>query len=147
MDFSELISDFATRHHVADLTAEDGAVAIEVDGIAILLAAANDLLVTAEIGEPPPEGAAIFSDLLLESNLEMDAFFAKSKENGRYVLAMRLPFVGLDSESFDVALEAFVNRAEMWRRLLADYRPAAEAAAAAKEKEAPVISSGAFLQV
>lgn len=41
MDFTELISDFAARHAVTDLAAEDGTAAIEVDGIAVLLASAG----------------------------------------------------------------------------------------------------------
>ena len=146
MDFPELISDFATRHGVEGLAAEDGAAAIDVDGIAVLLASADgELLASAEIGDPPPDGAAAFADLLLEANLESDAVFAKSKESGRYVLTRRIALAGLDGEAFDAALEAFVNRAEAWRRLLADYRPAAAAEAA--EDTAAAVGTGSFLQV
>lgn len=148
MDFNELISDFASRHGVEGLAAEDGAAAIDVDGLAVLLAAAGDALVaTAGIGEPPPEGAAAFADLLLEANLESEAFFAKSKENGGYVLVRRLPLAGIDGDAFDAALESLVNRAEAWRKLLADYRPAAAAAAEAAETDAAAVGAGGFLQV
>ena len=148
MDFPELISDFATRHGVEGLAVEDGAAAIDVDGIAVLLASAGgELLASAEIGEPPPDGAAAFADLLLEANLDSDAVFAKSKESGRYVLTRRIALAGLDGEAFDTSLEAFVNRAEAWRRLLADYRPAAAAAAEAAEDTAAAVGTGSFLQV
>ena len=148
MDFSELIANFAERHGVAGLSVEDGTAAIEVDGIAILLASVGaELLASAEIGELPPEGAAAFADLLLEANFESEAVFAKSQESGRYVLTRRLPLAGLDGEAFDIALEAFVNRAESWRKLLADYRPAAEAAAEAEQADAAVVGVGAFMQV
>lgn len=147
MDFPELISDFATRHGVEGLAAEDGAAAIDVDGIAVLLASAGgELLASAEIGDPPPDGAAAFADLLLEANLDSDAVFAKSKESGRYVLTRRIALAGLDGEAFDASLESFVNRAEAWRRLLADYRPAAAAAEAA-EDTAAAVGAGSFLQV
>ena len=33
MEFTKLISDFAERHGIANLAAEDGAAALEVDGI------------------------------------------------------------------------------------------------------------------
>lgn len=133
---------------MADLAAEDGTAAIEVDGIAVLLASAGrELLASAEIGEPPPDGAAAFSDLLLEANLDSDAVFARSKESGRYILNRRIALADLDGEAFDAALESFVNRAEAWRRLLADYRPAAAAAAAAAEADTAAISPGGFLQV
>lgn len=148
MDFTELISDFAARHNVEGLAAEDGSAAIDVDGIAVLLAeVGTELLLTAEIGEPPADGAAAFADLLLEANLETDAFFAKSREDDRYLLARRLSLAGLDGVAFDAALEAFINRAESWRKLLADYRPAAEAAAEAKEENAAAVGSGSFMQV
>ena len=148
MEFTELISDFAARHGVERLAVEDGAAAIDVDGIAILLASSGgDLLATAEIGDPPPEGAAVFADLLLEANLDSDAFFAKSKENERYVLVRRLSLASLDGEAFDAALEAFVNRAETWRKLLADYRPAAEAAAAAEKENSSAFGANGFFQV
>lgn len=148
MDFPELISDFATRHGVEGLAAEDGAAAIDVDGIAVLLASAGgELLASAEIGDPPPDGAAAFADLLLEANLDSDAVFAKSKESGRYVLTRRIALAGLDGEAFDASLESFVNRAEAWRRLLADYRPAATAAAEAAEDTAAAVGTGSFLQV
>ena len=148
MDFPELISDFATRHGVEGLAVEDGAAAIDVDGIAVLLASAGgELLASAEIGDPPPDGAAAFADLLLEANLDSDAVFAKSKESGRYVLTRRIALAGLDGEAFDAVLEAFVNRAEAWRRLLADYRPAATAAAEAAEDTAVAVGASSFLQV
>ncbi len=148
MEFTELIANFATRHGIADLTAEDGAAAIEVDGIAILLAATGgELLATAEIGEPPPEGAGAFADLLLEANLESETVFAKTEDSGRYVLTRRLSLAQLDDYAFDTALEAFVNRAESWRKLLADYRPAAEAAAEAAANDSAAVGIGSFMQV
>ena len=148
MDFPELISDFATRHGVEGLAAEDGAAAIDVDGIAVLLASAGgELLASAEIGDPPPDGAAAFADLLLEANLDSDAVFARSKESGRYILNRRIALADLDGEAFDAALESFVNRAEAWRKLLADYRPAAAAAAEASSSENASVGLGAFMQV
>ena len=54
----------------------------------------------------------------------------------------RLALPTLDSDAFDAALESLVNQAETWRRLLADFRPAAEAAA-----EEPTFGTGGFVQV
>jgi len=147
MDFAELISDFAERHGVADLVAEDNAAAINVDGIVVTLVAAGDALsVSADIGEPPSEGKADFTELMLEANLQTDSFFAKEPESGAYILVRRLSLLTLDAESFDVALEALVNLAETWRRLLADFRPVAKAAAEHAE-EAPLFGTSGFVQV
>ena len=147
MDFAKLISDFAERHGIADLAADDNAAALDVDGIVITLVAVGDSLsVSADIGEPPSEGRADFADFLLEANLQSDAFFAKEHENGTYILVRRLSLPTLDSDSFDTALEALVNLAETWRRLLADFRPAAKAAAERAE-EVPQYGANGFVQV
>ena len=147
MDFQQLVADFAERHGIANLAAEDNAAALDVDGIVITLVAAGDALsISADIGEPPSEGRAEFAELVLESNLRSEAFFAKVPENGVYVLVRRLPLPALDGDSFDAALEAFVNLAETWRRLLADFRPVAKAAAERTE-EVPQFGTGGFVQV
>ena len=147
MEFEKLISDFAERHSIANLAAENNAAALEVDGIVVTLVTVGDVLsVSAEIGEPPAEGKAGFSELMLEANLQSEAFFAKEPERGAYILVRRLPLQTLDAESFDSSLEALVNLAETWRRLLADFRPVAKAAAERTE-EAPQFGANDFVQV
>ena len=147
MDFAKLISDFAERHGIANLAAEDNAAALDIDGIVVTLVAAGDTLsVSADIGEPPSDGRADFSELLLEANLQSDAFFAKEHESGAYILVRRLALSTLDDDAFDAALEALVNLAETWRRLLADFRPVAKAAAE-KSEAAPQFGTSGFVQV
>lgn len=147
MEFTELISDFAERHDIANLTAKDNAAALDIDGIVVTLVAAGEALsLSADIGEPPVEGRSEFADLLLEANLQSEAFFAKESEGGAYILVRRLSLSTLDSDAFDAALESLVNLAETWRRLLADFRPVAKAAAAATEEPLPFGASG-FVQV
>ena len=148
MDFTELIADFAKRHGIEGLAAEDGAAALDIDGIVVTLVAADDAVsFSADIGQPPTEGKATFADLLLEANLQSDAFFAKTPETDTYVVVRRLALASLDADAFDAALEALVNQAETWRRLLADFRPAAEAAAEADAAETPSFGAGGFVQV
>ena len=147
MDFAELISDFGKRHGIADLTAEDDTAALEVDGIVVtLVASGNALLVSANIGEPPAEGKAEFVELMLEANLKSETFFSKEPESGAYILVRRLSLASLEAESFDAALEGLVNQAETWRRLLADFRPAAKAAAE-RADETPTFGAHGFVQV
>ena len=147
MDFQQLIADFAERHSIANLAAEDNVTALDVDGIVITLVAVGDALsISADIGEPPSEGRAEFAELMLEANLQSEAYFAKEPESGAYVLVRRLQLSALDAESFDAALEALVNLAETWRRLLADFRPVAKAAAERTE-EFSQFSANGFVQV
>ena len=147
MDFPQLISNFAVRHGLANLAAADNAAALDIDGIVVTLVAAGDaLLISADIGEPPSEGRAEFAELMLEANLQSESFFAKEPENGAYVLVRRLSLLALDDEAFDAALEALVNLAETWRKLLSDFRPVAKAAAENTEV-APQFGTGGFVQV
>ena len=147
MDFTDLIASFAKRHGIADLAAEDNAAALDIDGIVVTLVAAGDTMsISADIGEPPADGRADFAELLLEANLQSDAFFAKEPESGTYIVVRHLALPTLEPDAFDSALEALVNQAETWRRLLADFRPAAKAAAE-QAAEGPSFGAGGFVQV
>lgn len=148
MEFSELIADFSRRYNVENLVAVDGAASLDIDGIIVTIVANAEMLtLSAEIGEPPVEGAATFSDLLLEANLQSGVYFAKSPERGPYLAVRRLSLPLIDGSSFDTELEAFVNNAETWRRLLSDFRPVAEAAAKHAEAEHPSFGTTGFMQV
>ena len=148
MEFNDLIADFATRHKVDNLVAIDGAAALDIDGIIVTIVANEDVLTfSAEIGEPPAEGAAAFADILLEANLNSEAFFAKAPKSEAYILVRRLSLASLDGRAFDDSLAAFVNLAETWCRLLSDFRPVAKAAAERAAKESPSFGSTDFMQV
>jgi len=147
MDFEGLISDFAERHGIANLAAEDNAAAIDIDGIVVTLVAVGDVLsISADVGEPPTDGRADFAELLLEANMQSEAFFAKESESGTYILVRRFGLQTLEAEAFDAALEALVNLTETWRRLLADYRPVAKAVADSAG-EVPQFGANGFFQV
>ena len=148
MEFNELIADFAKRHNVENLVAVDGAAALDIDGIIVTIVVKGELInFSAEIGDPPAEGAALFANLLLEANTQPDAFFAKIPDPGPYVIVRRLPISQLDDDAFDAAIEAFVNNAETWRRLLVDFRPAAKAAAESTAAESQSFGSSNFMAV
>ena len=147
MEFNQLIDSFAKRHNVENLIAVDGAAALDIDGIIVTMVAKEDVVIlSTEIGEPPAEGVAAFANLLLEANLQSGVFFAKAPESGPYIAVQRTPLSLIDADSFDMTLEAFVNQAETWRRLLVDFRPVAKVAAE-KVGEAPLFGTSGFVQV
>ena len=147
MDFNELIADFAARHGVEDLTVIDNAAALDIDGITVLLVSNGDMLiVSAEVGEPPAEGTAAFANLLLEANMQSDFCFAKAAGSDNYIIVRRIALVSLDATALDQILEAIVNYAETWRKLLEDFRPAAKAAAEIAESERVSFGSPEFMQ-
>ena len=148
MDFKELIADFAERHAVENLAADGNAAALDIDGIIVTLVAADDVVsISAEIGEPPSDGKGDFAELLLESNLQSESFFAKEHDSNVYVMVRRLSLPTLEGETFDAVLESFVNLVETWRTLLSDFRPVAAAAAASEAQEAPAFGTNGFVQV
>ena len=148
MEFNQLIADFSKRHNVENLVAVDGAAALDIDGIIVTIVAKEEVLnFSAEIGDPPVEGAAAFANLLLEANTQTRSIFAKIPDLGQYVVVQRLQLAMVDGDAFDAALEAFVNQAETWRRLLADFRPVAKAAAEKESAERPSLGTSGFMQV
>ena len=148
MDFEELVSDFASRHGVDGLSIKDGAAAVDVDGIPVGISeAGGDIVATAVVGEPPVEGRAAFAEMLLEANIGSSAFFAKLPDGGRYVVSRRFSAATTDGATFDAELEGLVNTAEAWRRILEDFRPAAEAAAGEEAAAGDAGGFGPFLQV
>ena len=147
MEFKELVDGFASRHKVEGLVIEDDAVALDIDGIVVTIVSTGErLAMSADIGDPPSEGLAVFANLLLEANLQSDVVFAKHAESGGYIILRRLPLFSLDVDAFDAALESFVNQAETWRRLLLDFRPIAKAAESDESQRAPLAADG-FMQV
>ena len=155
MDFTELAKAFAERHAIADLSVEDGVTALEIDGMAISLAESGDgVVASAGIGTPPSEKPETFAHLLLEANMEAVVagghVFARNPESGAYILTCRLVERCGDLDAFDAALASFVSKLELWRRLLADFRPAAHEAAtasAAAEGETMNALRSGFLRV
>ena len=148
MEFKELIDSFAKRHGVADLAPEDDGVSLDIDGILVaVVSVGGEVVLSAEIGGPPIEGRAEFADAMLEASMESAAFFAKNAQSGQYVLLRRLSLLALDDAAFDNAIESLVNTAEMWHKILADFRPAAGAAAENAETESPSFGAAGFMQV
>ena len=148
MEFKELIDSFAKRHGIADLAPEDDGVSLDIDGIVVaIVAVGGEIVLSAEIGEPPVEGRAEFADALLEANMESAAFFAKSAQTGKYMLLRRLILLTLDDAAFDNSIEALVNTAEVWRKMLDDFRPVAKAAAEGADAEEPLLGASGFMQV
>ena len=148
MEFKELIDAFAQRHGIADLVPEDNGISLDIDGIVVAAVAVGDeVLLSAEIGEPPVEGRAEFAEALLEASMASMAFFAKSAQTGKYMLLRRLNLLALDAAAFDTAIESLVNTAEVWRKMLDDFRPAAKDATESADAESPSFGASGFMPV
>jgi len=148
VEFKEIVDAFAKRHGIADLVPEDDGISLDVDGIVVsVMAVGGEIMIAAEIGEPPVEGRAEFADAMLEASMESKAFFVKSAQVGKYMLMRRFGMLELDAAAFDNAIESLVNMAEVWRKMLDDFRPAAKAAAEKAEAATPSFGATGFMQV
>ena len=151
MTFDELIRDFSGQIGV-ELTPRDGMVALDIDGMSVLVQELHELdavVVLGEIGEPPPQGL----EELLSSMLNANHLFAgtgggtlsRDPESGKFFLCRWKPLALADAASFSAMMDRFLNVLETWRKLVADYRPVAASAAA--ETEQPVFGQDGFMQI
>ena len=155
MDLKEVADGLAAKFGVADLAVEDGEVALEIDGIPIMLADRNGtaIVITGFVGEPPAEGSEAFAGMMLAGTIslmdEKAAALARNPETGAFVLVERIAQDGLTLDAFCEGLTGFVNTLETWRRLLEDFRPAAKAAKTFADQQPAErdLAMGGFMQV
>ena len=155
MDLKEIAAGLSDKFGIEDLTVEDGEVALEIDGMPILLAEdrGSALVVTGFVGDPPAEGGEAFANLLLEGTTGLmdskSAAFARNPETGAYMLVQRVVQDGLSFDAFDETLGDFVNLLETWRTMLENFRPAAVAAkeSVAVQPNEKDLAIGGFMKV
>ena len=154
MDFTELMQAFGEKVGLAGLAPDgDGSCRIEIDGMAVSFMShlESDSFVTwAEVGEPPPEGVTALYRVLMEAMFIGQATggsaFSIEPGTGKIFLHRVDSLRAVDLDSFCTMLERFVNILEQWRKLVADFRPAAVEAAKGLSEDVPALGSG-FMQV
>ena len=155
MDLKEIADGLTVKFDIPDLAVEDGEVALEIDGMPILLAEGKDdaIVMTGYVGDAPAEGGEHFAILLLSATTELmntkSLALARNPETGAFTLVQRVALVGLEIDGFCEELSGFVNTLETWRGILEDFRPAAEAAKAfaAKQPNEQNFARSGFMQV
>ena len=155
MDLKEIADGLTAQYNIGGLSVEDGEMALEIDGMPILLAEGEGaaIVMTGLVGDAPAEGGDVFANLLLEGTMGlMDAkafALARNPETGAYALVARVPQEGLTLDAFSETLADFVNQLEQWRGVLENFRPiAAEAKAFAEaQPDAKEFERGGFMQV
>ncbi len=155
MELKEVADGLAAKFGVADLAVDDGEVALEIDGMPIILADRNGtaIIITGFVGEPPAEGGEAFARMMLDGTTslmdEKSAALARNPETGAFMLVERIAQDGLTLDAFCESLTGFVNTLETWRGLLEDFRPAAKAAKtfADQQPDERDFAMGGFMQV
>ena len=152
MEAKELMVDIAKRIGIA----YDGgdAFSFEADGLVVVINHLPELdavVLTGDIGEPPPERLeGLYRTLLGANHLfggTAGATISLNPDTSRIALCLALPLATLDGDKFYAEVERFVNTAETWAKIVADYRTATDVASEIEEEAPPAFSGNGFMQV
>ena len=139
MEFNELIAAFAMRYIVEGLEAQNGTIALEIDGMNVGFlhdspsgnGTEDGIMVIVEIGYAPPDVDGPFSAVMLKANYLLGgtggAILCQNPDTNAYAIMHRYSLAMLDLESFSNELESLLTTAENWKKVLAGIRVAEEA--------------------
>lgn len=156
METTELLKDLGDRLGVPLEPDADGTCAFSADGLAVSIHDLPELGAVAlvgDLGEPPPERLEGLYGALLEANhLFRDtggATISRDPSGGRLCLCRALPRAALSADAFYDAVERFVSAAQVWARVVRDYRaaPAPAGEDAVPAGSFPAFGPGGFLPV
>lgn len=106
MEYNDLINGFAEKFAIAGLEIDDGATALEIDGIGIEIVhdqVENEIIAIAEIGVPPPDANGPFGSAMLKANYMFSgtdrAIICQNPETNAYCLMRAWPLPSLDIET------------------------------------------------
>ena len=156
MNSQDLVRHFGEKLGI-DLAFEEGSCAFEADGSLIAihdLPEIDTIVISGDLGEPPPERLENLYKTLLEANYlfreTSGSTISLDPETGRFSLCRVVLCQVTDDDSFFDAVERFVNGVESWSRLIGDFRSAASAAAD-DDKDTPSadvqLGTGGFMSV
>ena len=129
MRLNDLINEFGAKLNL-EIALNDGGCTLDIDGMSVTIQEIDELSTistVAEIGEAPPQGL----EKLFEAMLAANHLFAGTGgstisfdiEKRRFYICRIDRSELMDFDAFRSMLEKFVNVLDVWRRLLADYRP------------------------
>ena len=148
MTFGELIDGLGKSLGI-ELTDEGGATAVEVDGIPVVLHAANDdlLLMHADLGEIAPDSRERVFAAAMEANFLYQgtggSTLSVDSRDGHLHLQKYNWLDRLDAEKAATDIARFAETVNVWKNLVAE--TAAGAPAVADGQAAPM--PGGFMQV
>ena len=143
MELNELMSAFAETLGIEGIEVKEGICSMTIDDIPMEFTESpggEAVIGVAVIGEPPPEKREEFYEMLLEANTRLygaqGIALSKLPDTGEIGLIGGLPFKDLEVKDFCKSLDEFVSKAEEWREMVENFRPAAEEAAVRDEEAA-----------
>jgi len=151
MTFGKIIEKLGERLEIAFEDA-GGAVAVEVDGEAVILQDAGELLLLrAEVGEIPADARASILASAMEANFLYQgtggATLAVNPADGRLHIHKYNWMERLDADAVLDAIDKLSDVAAAWRRILADSRSSVADALGRKEDASVPMDTRGFMQV
>ena len=148
MTFGNLIEALGGKLGI-EIEDAGGAAAVETDGTTVVLQDAGELLLLrAEVGEIPADGKETILLSAMEANFLYQgtggATLAVNHEDGRLHVHKYNWMERLDADTVLEALEKLSRTVAAWRKILADYRPEAEAPGASETGSAPAAGMDFF---
>lgn len=156
MEYKELIDAFAAKCGVAAPPDGEAIETIEIDGTRVTFredAAARAVIITARVGELPPDEKGRFASILLKASgmLSANAEGAFYVDEGDVFYAVRsVPLALADVHTLVSALEALVDLVELWREHAAAFASVDDELAQKAIEEAalnPLFGSADFIRI
>jgi len=152
MEINDIIKSFSEKIGMEIVPSDDGVYMFEVDEMIItfhVLPELDEIVLTGDIGEPPPERLENLYKTILEAqylfNGTAGATISLNSENNHFSLCKALPCKILDGDSFFSEAEQFVNTLEVWAKMVENYRDIAPNAEDIKAAM-PEIGSNGFIR-
>ena len=150
MTFENLLEALGKRLGL-ELENAGGAAAVEIDGIAVILQDAGELLLLrAEVGEIPEDSKEAILSSAMEANFLYQgtggATFAVNPEDGRLHIHKYNWMERIDADAVIDALDKLADTAAAWRKILSEFRLANDAPPAENPAEASSLGAG-FMKV
>jgi hypothetical protein len=130
-------------------------VVLAFDGMEVTFHEDDDgraVVVTADIGEMPPDEKGVFAELALQANYSFLGTTALSldAEAGELFATTTLPLALASADALSAAVESLVNTAEEWRRYATAFLDVDEEAAILKaehDEVSPISGNHEFIRV
>ena len=112
----------------------------------------RSVVITADIGEMPPDEKGIFAELALQANYTSFGTTALSldTEAGELFATTSLPLALASADALSAVVEALVNTAEEWSRYATAFLDVDEESAISKaedDEESPIFGNHEFIRV
>lgn len=129
MDAPDLIAALGERLGIELKFDADGACSFAADEMLITInhiAEIDALVLTGDLGEPPPERLDALYKAMLDANHlfagTAGATLSRDPETGHIVLCRAMPCMALDVDALYAQTERFVSTLEAWTKIVANFR-------------------------